>query len=177
MIDLFRFLSKKGWKHNEYFLKDWEGRISFMANMIGSANSVLDLGCGPCWLRNYLKPGIAYYGCDYVQRFPETLVADFNKYEFPDIYVDVCFASGVLEYVSDVPWFISQCAKHCNMLIISYSSLDYCCHNLKQRKKLNWVNHYTEADVLNICFKNNLTLNNRSYYDKQSIFILKKSSG
>jgi hypothetical protein len=174
MIGLFQYLFKKGWKHNEYFMEEWKERISFMANMIGSANSVLDLGCGPCYLRNYVKPGVVYYGCDYILRFSDTLVADFNKYEFPDIYVDVCFGSGILEYIYDLPWFINQCSQHCNFLIISYSSLDYY-SNIRQRKKLHWVNHYTQSDLLDLCVGNKLVLNSKSYYEKQSIFLFKKS--
>jgi len=174
MIDLLRFLLRKGWKYNEYFDQEWQARIEYMATMVGSADSVLDLGCGPCWLRKYLNPNVTYYGCDYIQRFPDTLVADFNKYEFPDIYVDVCFGSGVLEYIYDLPWFINQCAKHCNTLIISYSSLNHY-KNKKLRKKLHWVNHYTESDVIDICFRNKLILNSKTYYKKQSIFIFQKS--
>lgn len=173
MKDLYNFIFKKSWKYNEYFAEEWQQRIKFMATMIGAADSVLDLGCGPCWLRKYLKPNVAYYGCDYIQRCSDTVIADFNKHEFPDLFVDVCFGSGVLEYIDDLPWLINQCAQHSNTLIISYCSFDFY-SDKNQRKKLHWVNHYTEADLLNICIKSDLKLNLKSYYEKQSVFVLKK---
>jgi hypothetical protein len=69
---------------------------------VGQYGSVMDLGCGNQQLRPHImqrNPDIKYVGVDYLAHCEDTLIHDFNRGEFPDIQVDLCIVSGVLEYI------------------------------------------------------------------------------
>lgn len=142
-----RLFYRPDWKEIEYFDDSWKRRIKAMASLIEDENSVIDLGCGRKWLRGYLPEGITYTGCDYVQRDTDTIVCDFNKKEFPHKSADLVFASGVLEYVEDVDWFLSKIREIGNSLIISYCSVELN-PDIKSRKTLGWKNHLSLSDLL-----------------------------
>lgn len=153
LAKIFRYLKSrllsKVWKDIEYFRPEWKNRIKEMASYIGEETSVLDLGCGSMWLKDFLPESVTYYGCDYKSRGPDVLVCDFNKHEFPDIEVDVCFASGVLEYVEDVEWFLNRVSQVSGKLLLSYCTVDDY-PDRSFRKKLCWVNHLSEDELVNL---------------------------
>lgn len=128
------------WRDIEYFDESWRTRIKAMADLIEDESSVLDLGCGKMWLKEYLPPGAEYLGCDYVPRGPGTIVCDFNKRQFPQVTTDLCFVSGCLEYVEDPDWFIAQLSRACDSLILSYCTTDLI-PDIASRKSLAWKNH------------------------------------
>lgn len=128
------------WEKIEYFDESWRNRISEMALLIDDEKTVLDLGCGMMWLRDYLPAGCSYVPCDYVARSAETVVCDFNKKEFPDRAVDLCFVSGCLEYVEDVEWFLGRISIACSTLILSYCTTGLV-PDREGRKALGWKNH------------------------------------
>lgn len=148
-----RFFQKKTDKHwsaFEYFNPKWKNRIFEMSKMISDEEqSILDLGCGKMWLKEYLTDDKIYYGCDYIMRDEATIVCDFSKYEFPSIDVDLCFASGVFEYVSDMPWMMGQVNKYCRVIICSYCSTDSE-RNLIKRKKQGWRNHFSSDEFIQL---------------------------
>ncbi len=69
---------KPVWQQIEYFNPDWKGRIGKMASHIAPGESVVDLGCGQMWLKEFLSASSRYTGVDYTQRGADTIVADFN---------------------------------------------------------------------------------------------------
>ena len=152
LIDLARktfysFFAKRTWRKLEYFDPSWSKRIAEMAKYIAPSASVLDLGCGKMWTKNYLSDS-KYYPVDYRDRGKGTIVCDFNKGEFPDIFADVAFVSGTLEYVNDDA-FIDSIAKHCNQCVISYCLLED--HpQLAFRRRQAWVNDFSRDEILNM---------------------------
>lgn len=89
--------SSEVWRSDEAFDTSWKLRICQMAKYIDEGESVLDIGCGKGWLREYLPHDCRYIGCDLVKRDKDTIVCDFNAYQFPEQIADVVFISGVLE--------------------------------------------------------------------------------
>lgn len=77
-------------------------------------HSMLDLGAGAMRARDYLPEGVQYLPVDYKERTPETVVCDFNRYEFPTQTADLVFAVGVLGYVRDWKWFLDRMAAAVN---------------------------------------------------------------
>ncbi|MBK9568932.1 MAG: hypothetical protein IPO53_02690 [Chitinophagaceae bacterium] len=49
-LNLF-FKKEKKWQDIEYFDDKWKERIEQMARFIKNGSSVIDLGCGPMWLK------------------------------------------------------------------------------------------------------------------------------
>lgn len=145
------FFKKKAsgprWKNYEYFDAGWKERIHQLASFIEDEQVILDLGCGPMWLREMLPPGIHYMGCDYTKREDTTLICDFNKKEFPAVQADACFVSGVLEYVEDPDWFLDRICACCDALLLSYCTTDY--HpDRRSRASLHWVNHLSFTELM-----------------------------
>ncbi len=152
---LAKFLPSKQWRKIEYFDERWKNRICGMSRYVGPNDSVLDLGCGPMWLKEFLGPNNRYQGCDYLDRGPGTLVCDFNARQFPEVHVDVTFISGCLEYVEDVEWFIAQVAASAPKCVIAYCIVNPG-DNLGRRRQNAWVNDLTEEDLIALMSRHNL---------------------
>jgi hypothetical protein len=134
------------WKKQEFFDERWKARIEDMQRFIQPGQSVLDIGCGKMWLKDMLPAGCRYFGCDYQDRGPGTLICDLNKKEFPAEKTDITFISGCLEYVEDVGWFLSKVAEAAPRCVIAYCIMTPESDPAK-RKKNAWMNHLTELDL------------------------------
>jgi SAM-dependent methyltransferase len=149
VIFVKKLFFKLTWKDIEYFDETWKLRIKAMSELIDEEQTILDLGCGKGWLKEYIPTNIIYNGADYIKRDESTIVCDFNLHQFPSLKVDLCFVSGCLEYINDVNWFIEQISLSCKFLIISYCTTDLF-PSLKSREKLCWVNHFSYQEIVRI---------------------------
>jgi len=61
--------------------------------------SIMDLGCGQQTLKQYFPKTTRYYPINQFSQAKGTIVKDFNKGEFLNQKVDICFASGIFEYI------------------------------------------------------------------------------
>ncbi len=155
----FRVYKSRNWKEVEYFDETWKKRINCMAQLIDEhAKSVVDLGCGKCWLKDILPADVKYIGVDYKPReCANNIVCDFNAGEFPDVFADVIFCSGVLEYIEELPTFVDNICAITNRVILSYCSTDF--HgDLRFRKYLGWKNHLSSIDMITLFLKNGFLL-------------------
>lgn len=145
---LRRFLSgARHWTEVERFDPAWRERIRLMASFLDTSDSVVvDLGCGPMWLRDFLPEGARYVGVDYAARGLGTLVCDFNSKQFPDIEQATFFVSGCLEYVEDPAWFAGMIAAHSSKCVLSYCTTE-AFPDLAWRRQRGWVNDLDEAAV------------------------------
>ena len=144
--ELLKPKTKPSWKNNEYFDEAWKRRIGALALLIEDERVILDLGCGKMWLKEMLPENIKYISCDYTKRGPDTIICDFNKKEFPSVEADVCFVSGVFEYIVNTDWFLEKIHGCCGSLIISYCTTDF--HpDIKARRALNWVNDFSFEEL------------------------------
>ena len=159
------------WERVESFDERWKDRIRQMSSYISpNARSIMDLGCGLMWLREFINDDCQYYGVDYVYRGEGSYLIDFNKKQFLEKNVDACFVSGCLEYVSDYRWFVKNISKFSNECILSYCTLDRF-SNKKERRLLSWVNHLTDEELVNLfiqegmkVIKKDITATNNSIY-------------
>ena len=141
------------WASPDAFDFAWASRIAYMARFVDAGDTVMDLGCGPGWLKEYLPLGCTYYGCDLVARDHDTLMSDFNKHEFPEVVVDVAFASGVLEYVRDWRWFVKAVARNSQRVILSYCTSDHF-PDRNYRRSLGWINDLSLSTIFALLAKN-----------------------
>ena len=103
-------------KENKHILTDhsteWRARAKLLATMIPSdVRSVLDVGMGEGFLREFLPEDIKYYGLDYVKRYDNCIVCDLNKDDLPDLQVDLYYMSASLQLVDDKEKLISQMTR------------------------------------------------------------------
>lgn len=149
----------KKWKEAEYFDEKWKTRISAMSAFISPGNTVMDLGCGKMWLKEFLPVGCNYIPVDYTNRGAGTIVCNFNNKEFPEAKADIIFISGCLEYIKPYDWFIAKSCAASTKIILSY-----CCRNefpsLSERRNNNWVNHLSAEELVSLFSKHNFRLTN-----------------
>ncbi len=170
IVTFFKGLKKRTWKKIEYFDESWKDRIMQMTKYISPNSKVIDLGCGKMWTREFLPKGCTYIGADYVKRGEDTIICDFNRYQFPNIITDVAFISGCLEYINDYVWFINQVSKYSTSCIISYCTLESF-PKIELRKELAWVNNLKREELITLfektdfkLFKEDITSSNNSIF-------------
>ncbi|MHA4811235.1 methyltransferase domain-containing protein [Flavitalea flava] len=163
------------WKEIEYFDEEWKNRIQQMASYIPpNTKSIMDIGCGKMWLKEYLPDGCKYFGVDYINRGTDSHLFDLNNYEFPDFTCDLAFVSGCLEYIDDYKWLIDEIAVKNKECIISYCLLDVFT-DLKEREKLHWRNHLSEMELIDLFSKNEMYLIKRDKtVTNNYIYVLRK---
>ena len=90
----------------------WKRRARNLAQLIPSdVKSIMDIGCGESLVKEFLSQDIKYYGVDYQKRTDDTIVCDINKNRLPHINVDLYYMAGVIDYVENIPKFITQLNK------------------------------------------------------------------
>lgn len=162
------------WRDIEYFHDTWKLRIASMAKYIPANSTVIDLGSGKEWLREFLPQNCHYVAVDYLDRGTKNLVCDFNKKEFPNIKGDIAFISGCLEYIENPNWFIEQVSQSNSKIILSYNTTEMV-SNIIERNQLAWKNHLSEKELIELFKVNGLELKNvdRSV-TKNVIFIFER---
>ncbi|WP_167183264.1 class I SAM-dependent methyltransferase [Pseudomaricurvus hydrocarbonicus] len=163
------------WSKIERFDPAWRLRIKRMASFIGNNDQVvIDVGCGPMWLREYIPESTTYIGIDYMKRGDEMIVCDINKENLPEMQADVWFISGCLEYINDIEKFITTASTLTNKFIISYCSTDY--FPIKEERiKRGWKNDLTEQEIQSLFCKYGLV---EKHYEllpsSNSLFVFEK---
>ncbi len=120
------------WQRENYAVS--HTRLRQVATLVQTQQpgTVMDLGCHNGQL-SQLLPGIAYTGVDFVQHgdpaFP-FFRCNFNEGPLPELVpsADVVVASGLLEYVEDLPRFLRSVRDHINpggILVATYFNMNH----------------------------------------------------
>lgn len=149
----------KNWKDYDntidFSYGKWDYRVSTVASFINEdTKSVMDLGAGAMSLKKYIKKEVKYVPVDYTKRNKETLVCDFEEKEFPAIHVDCIVASGILEYMTDLTWFIKNMCLYSNTIIISYIPIEIM-SDFAIRQHEGWKNNFTIIQLIKLFGENN----------------------
>lgn len=132
-----------------------------MAEFIQPNERVIDFGCGQMSLKEYLPKECHYIGVDYKARSAETIVCDFNAYQFPEDGADVAFVSGCLEYIRDYEWFVKQLCRQSDKVIVSYCTMENF-PDISERIGRTWVNHLTHDEIINLFAKNDFKISGKT---------------
>lgn len=124
----------------------WNSRATKAAVLLAGALRVVDFGCGTMALETYLPAGTAYIPVDVVRRDDRTVIIDFNKEPPPAFTADGCACLGLLEYLFDVPSFLTAIARVYPVAVISYNPVDFGDPGLNRRAH-GWVNDYDRAGL------------------------------
>ena len=122
-------MEKKCWidveklENEKIDLNRWVYRNTEIAELLNDdSKSLLDLGCGNRQLEKMISRDCKYYPVDYCDRGENTIICNFNEYEFPEVDADTVVGSGILEHIIDYKWFIKCMCDHCKKsIIVSYA--------------------------------------------------------
>lgn len=132
------------WAQMDSLATQWDARAVMAAHWIPSGTKVLDVGCGAMALGSALKSGCEYFPADVVERRPGAFVVDLNLRQFPTGQYDWVSFLGVLEYIHDPLWPLSQAHLAAPNLLATYCT--YIGGDVSIRRGMGWVNDMTEAD-------------------------------
>lgn len=100
--------------------KEWKTRTLKIARLIPAGSSLVDIGGGKGNLYKYLK-AVRYFTIDNAPWTDETIVADFNKGEYPNLPTSqFVVAQGIIEYMEKPKEFLQAMKKYGDILIITY---------------------------------------------------------
>jgi hypothetical protein len=123
--------------------KAWESRAKLAAQLLRDAESVADLGCGHMLLEPHLKA--RYIPVDLVMRDARTIVVDFNK-ALPEIPATHFAALGLLEYIYDLPAFLSTLQARFRGGVLSFAvRKDE--ESSRERLGFGWVNDESQKQL------------------------------
>ena len=160
------------WTVNAVTEPSWEARVRLIASLIPQGSAVLDVGAGARTLARYLPAGATYQAVDVVEG-PETIRADFNALEVPELSraYDYVVCAGVLEYVGPVHLLLATLAGWGDTVVLSYAVHDGR-STCEGRRRNGWINDLTEADLLALLAQHGLRVVRRLQWEAQVIFEL-----
>lgn len=130
----------------------WPTRAQQIANLIPYGARVLDLGGGFEKLRGLLRGCRRYHSIDLAPWTDETIVADFNKREFPEVKpVDFIVCQGILEYIDNPAIFLISIREYGPNLILTYrEGTESIRHNFmtinQVKKELEYANWEVQSE-------------------------------
>lgn len=149
----------------------WDDRYRELITLLDTnCRTLMDCGAGNMSLKRMINSEIKYYPVDNIPRYSETIVCDFNREDFPDIYVDTIVACGILEYVILPEEFIKKMCEHSNTVLLSYCSLQMR-SDISYRLSLGWKNHLTEGEIVKMFFQNGFVIKDEIYVDSGQLYL------
>lgn len=130
------------WKDNFEYQEFYKERYKYIVSLLklDKVKSLMDLGSGPEFLREFLSEKIDYFPVDYLAKTPNTIIRDFNKGEFLNKRVDVIIMAGLLGYIYDLDKFIEISAQNTDCIIASYMFPDLYPSELGKTIHVNCLN-------------------------------------
>jgi hypothetical protein len=121
--------------------KVWNDRMEAVASLIPRGASVLDLGGGYEHLRQYADMSV-YRAIDCYPATRETVVADFNNGQYPDMgqTFQILVVQGTIEYSKFPIAFLENVKKYSSHMILTYNDKG------KGSSRV-WRNEMTDRDV------------------------------
>jgi glycosyltransferase involved in cell wall biosynthesis len=149
---------------------DWDSRTEQIARLIPPESTVLEFGAGRMTLKDRLPAGCTYTPSDLVDRGAGTIVCDLNARDLPAFPPhDVAVFSGVLEYVNDISYLLSQINRPFRMIIASYAVRERASGKLERRSH-GWVNDYTSGEFEEIFRRSGFRLDRVEDWCSQKIY-------
>lgn len=98
----------------------WAKRTQEIAKILPDRAKVIDLGGGFCCLEKYIKNG-EYISIDLKPWTDKTLVADFNRGQFPPLSErQFIICQGLFEYIKNPEKFLKRIKKYGKIMILTY---------------------------------------------------------
>lgn len=127
-------------ENNEYALS----RLGIAAKLIDwtGIETLIDMGASNERVRVFIPKDIQYVPVDYITFTDETVLCDFNKYEFPLKVYDpdtTCILSmGNLGYCKDWQWYLRTVSENCTCFILGHDDFP---RVSREYRRTNWTRY------------------------------------
>jgi hypothetical protein len=123
--------------------REWKTRTKIIADILPDGARVIEMGGGFCHLEKYIKNG-EYISLDLKPWTDKTIVADFNKWQFPELLglYQFIICQGILEYIEKPERFLNEIKKYGKIMILTY--LTDTTHDVADRKNKLTFNEIRE---------------------------------
>lgn len=156
-------------ENNDNDLLDWEHMhkryemISGWGWIPKDIKTVADYGAGKKYIKEYLPKTVNYYPIDYVDRGDNTVICDFNKGQFPNIFADLSTCTGVLVYIELADELISHICEHTAHTVIFSTITIEGFPDIDARRYLGICNDFTEQQIVHKFFTHKFELKDKKY--------------
>lgn len=125
--------------------------------------SVADYGAGHKFIKDFLPEQTIYYPIDFIDRGDNTIVCDFNKGEFPEIFSEVSVCTGVLMYIEPAEELVGHICGHTeHRIIFSFVTLEGM-PDLDIRRRSGMCQDYTEQQIIDMFIEHGFKLEDKKY--------------
>lgn len=150
---------------------DW-GRMNQRCRMIldwgwipSGIRSVVDYSAGEgCLIKNFLPEKAVYYPVDYLDRGENTLICDFSKGEFPNIYAELSICFAMVMYTKFEEELIDNICEHTQKMSIFTAITWEGLPDVKVRRYSAMVSDITEQQIIDRFDLNNFSLKDKHYH-------------
>lgn len=158
----FQMIAEWGWVPNE-------------------VRSVVDYGAGYKFMKDLLPSDTAYYPVDFIDRGDHTIICDFNKHEFPNIYSELSVCMGTLMYIEPAEELLDPICRHTERWILfSFITLEGM-PDIEIRRKSGMCQDFTEPQIIGMFASREYMLKDKRYDSSgnstMTLFLFEKASG
>lgn len=152
-------------------LVDWE-RMRQRCEMVSAwgwiptaVRSVVDYSAGEGFLiKKHLPSRVAYHPVDYLDRGNDTIVCDFSKGEFPDIYAELSVCLAMAMYTEAAEKLIDNICQHSEKLSIFTAITWEGLPDVRLRRYSAMVSDLTEQEISDRFAANGFCLRDKRYH-------------
>jgi len=161
---------KEHWEHPENYEASWDERALIASQMLGGANVICEIGCGPRMrLKSLIGDKVAYLPSDLTKWTDDVATCDLASGKFPVgdmVRSDACVMLGVLEYLPNIESTFSMLGRYCDRIVFSYCSTD-----VSPDRWWLWINTYSSSDIIKLADSGGFTVTMKvAYHPGQFVF-------
>lgn len=125
--------------------------------------SVADYGAGHKFIKGFLPEQTIYYPIDFIDRGDNTIICDFNRREFPEIFSEMSVCTGVSMYIEPAEELVGHICEHTECRIIfSFVTLEGM-PDIDIRRESGMCQDYTEQQIIDMFAKHGFKLEDKKY--------------
>lgn len=159
---------KVTWKELEEGSRaDWElmkRRIEALAGwgwIPEKIKTVADYGCGHRFIEKLLPLNTVYYPIDYISRGDDTIVCDFNKQMFPDVYSELSICFAVLMCIGPANELVAHICRHTERrILLSFVTLEGF-PDIDARRSSAMIQDFTSREITDMFAEHGFELKDR----------------
>ena len=112
-------------------------------------------------MKAYLPSNVSYYPIDYYYRGENTIVCDFNKDPFPNVYAELSACFAMLMYTEPAEEFIAHICNHteCSIIISAITIEGF--PDVSARRRSAMCNDFTEQEIVDMFSLNQFEVKDR----------------